>query len=467
MSVHAALDELADELGEHALLRVSPGQSNVAYTTPARGTGGAPTDVVRPATTEEVRTVVHWARRHRVRLLPQGANSGLVGASTPPPGAASPPDRPLVVLSTERLLDGLEVDVEDRVAIVPAGIRLSALNEIAGRHGLWFPIDLAADPAVGGMVATNTGGARMLRHGDVRRRTLGVEVVLADEEVSVVDTLRTFRKNNTGIDLTGTFVGSSGRLGVITRAAVDLAVVPAETVCVLAPIEHADDAVALLLHLESALGDALAADEVMSAAATRAAAVAGHPSPTGDAPFTVLVEAAGAVGVAALLERAVATAPVSLDDALVLPAERAWAVRHAITDGLRSMGTVLGHDVAVPRRSLPAFRARVVTEVASRWPDAVVADFGHWGDGGVHCNVVLPGSVPDDEVDRMRSTIRDTVFAIAVDEFGGSFSAEHGIGPGTATWWRRHTDTAHQHVIGALTATCDPLGVLGHPGLPY
>jgi FAD/FMN-containing dehydrogenase len=467
VSVHAALDELAGELGDLAVLRTSPDDPNAAYSTPARGPGGAPAHVVRPASTDEVRSVVRWARRHRVRVLPQGANSGLVGASTPPPQGRAPADPPLVVLSTERLVDGLEVDIEDRIAIVPAGIRLSALNEVAGRHGLWFPIDLAADPAIGGMVATNTGGARMLRHGDVRRRTLGVEVVLADDEASIVDTLRTFRKNNTGIDLTGTFVGSSGRLGIITRAAVDLSVVPAETMCLLAPIDRADDALALLIHLESALGETLAAFEVMSAAAIGAAAAAGRRSPTDDAPFTVLVEAAGAVGSAAMLERAVATSPVPLDDALVLPPEHAWAVRHAITDGLRMMGTVLGHDVAVPRRSLPAFRTRVIADVAARWPDAVVADFGHWGDGGVHCNVVVPATIPSDELDVLRADVRDTVFDIAVGGFGGSYSAEHGIGPGTAAWWRSHTEPAQQRAIAALVATCDPLGVLGHPDLPY
>ena len=380
----------------------------------------------------------------------------------------SPANSPaLVVLSTERLVDGLEIDAADRTAIVPAGTRLSTLNEIARRHGLWFPIDLAADPALGGMVATNTGGARMLRHGDVRRRTLGVEVVLADDDVSVVDTLRTYRKNNTGIDLTGTFVGSSGRLGIITRAAIDLAVVPAATACLLAPLEHAEDAITLLIHLEAALGETLAAFEVMSAAALQAAAAVGHPSPCGDAPFTVLVEAAGADGTDELLERAVAGSPVRLDDALVLPADRAWAPRHAITEGLRTMGIVLGHDVAVPRRSLPEFRDRVVAEIGSTWADAVVADFGHWGDGGVHCNVVLPSTTPASELDVRRNAIRETVFGLAVDEFGGSYSAEHGIGPGTARWWRRHTDPAQQRAIAALAATCDPLGILGHPGLPY
>lgn len=467
VSLHAALDELAAELGDRCVLRSTDDDPLLGPATPARGPAGAPADVVRPASTEEVRSVVRWARSHRIRLLPQGANSGLVGASTPPPTGATPSAQPLVVLSTDRLVDGLEIDATDRTAIVPAGVRLSTLNEAAARVGLWFPIDLAADPAIGGMVATNTGGARMLRHGDVRRRTLGVEVVLADDDASVVDTLRTFRKNNTGIDLTGTFVGSSGRLGIVTRAALDLAVVPAETACLLAPLDHADDAVRLLVHLESSLGEALAAFEVMSAAAIGAAAEVGHASPCAAAPFTVLVEAAGAIGTSELLDRVVASSPAPMDDAVVLPPTRAWAVRHAITDGLRTMGTVLGHDVAVPRRALPAFRDRVVAEVAAQWPDALVADFGHWGDGGMHCTVVLPPTTPADGIDEIRAGVRDLVFSVAVDGFGGSYSAEHGIGPGTAAWWRHHTDAAQQHLIASLAGSCDPLGVLGHPDLPY
>lgn len=452
------VDELAAELGPGAVLRADR-DDTTGYVTPARGPTGGPVDVVRPATTEEVRTVVRWAREHGTRVLAQGANSGLVGASTPP---RHPGD--LVVLSTERLRRGAVVDPVDRTAVVPAGLRRSELDELAAPHGLWFPIDLGADPSLGGMVATNTGGARMLRHGDVRRRTLGVEVVLADEAVSVLDTLRTFRKDNRGIDLTDVVVGSSGALGVVTRVAVDLAVRPDETACAWVPLRRAEDALVLLGHLERRLDPLLAAFEVVSAAALDAAATAGHPLDVGGAPWAALVEVTGPVGSGDALVAAAGSAPVDTSAALLLPPARAWAPRHSISEGLARAGTVVGHDVAVPRAALPALVSDTAAVVAAGWPEATFADFGHWGDGGVHLNVVFPHGHPvgDDVVD----AVHDAVFAVAVEQHGGTFSAEHGIGPANAAWWRRTTPPVAVALRTSLRTACDPLGILGHPGLP-
>ena len=455
------VDELARELGRSAVLRADR-DDTTRYSTPARGPAGAAVDVVRPASTDEVRHVVRWARSHRIRLLTQGANSGLVGASTPP---AEPLEGGLVVLSTERLRDGLRIDVADRSAVAPAGLRLSELNAAAAVHGLWFPIDLGADPSIGGMVATDTGGARMLRHGDVRRNTLGVEVVLADEGVSVLDTLRTFRKRNEGVDPTDLFVGSSGALGIVTRAALTLSVRPAETAAAWIPLDDPADAVTLLNHLEARLDPLLSAFEVVSAAALAAAAAVGHPLALRPAPWAALVEVAGPSGCGDHLVSAASSAPIDTAGALVLPPDRAWAVRHAVTEGLARSGRVVGHDVAVPRAALPDLVTRAAAAVGERWPGAVVADFGHWGDGGVHLNVVFP---PDEVTDGSTvEDVHDVVFALAVDEFGGTFSAEHGVGPTNATWWRRTAPPAAVELIGAMRSVCDPLDLLGHPGLPY
>ena len=451
-------DQLAAELGPQGVLLAERDDTS-GYATPARGVPGRPVDVVRPASTEEVRTVVRWATQHGIRLLPQGANSGLVGASTPPPDAEG-----VVVLTTERLREGVRIDPADRTAVVPAGLRLSELNELAATHGLWFPIDLGADPSVGGMVATNTGGARMLRHGDVRRRTLGVEAVLADEGVSVLDTLRTYRKDNRGVDLTDMIVGSSGALGIVTRAALDLAVLPAETACAWIPLRDPADAVTLLVDLEARLDPLLAAFEVVSAAALAAAGAVGHPLDLGDAPWSVLVEVAGPVGCGDRLVDTALSSPVDTSGAVVLPQDRAWAPRHAITSGLARSGTVVGHDVAVPRAALPALVTEVTDTVRDTWPEATFADFGHWGDGGVHLNVVFPpGRTVDDAV---VDEVHDAVFSIAVDRHGGTFSAEHGIGPANRSWWLRCTPAVDVALRTALRDACDPLRILGHPGLP-
>ncbi|MFZ4517812.1 MAG: FAD-binding oxidoreductase [Microthrixaceae bacterium] len=459
------LDELVHELGPLAVL--GPADDLTAYETPARGAPGPAAAVVRPASTDEVRVVVRWARRHRRRLLPQGANSGLVGASTPPPVPAA--DRAVVapvVLSTERLVDGLVLDPVDRTAVVPAGLRLSQLNAAAAPHGLELPIDLGSDPCLGGMAATNTGGARMLRHGDMRRQVLGLEAVLADDDVSVLDTLRTLRKDNTGADPAALLIGSSGAFGIITQVAVDLQPRPAERACLLAATTP-DDAIRLLLDAEHRLGTMLSAFEVLSGEAVDAAAtvhgvrVPLHPGPD---RVLVLAEAAGTGGCEDAVVGLAAAAATPFEGIVVPPAD-AWALRHAVTEGLRRRGVVVGFDVSVPRPSLPRLRTLVRSRVAEFDPEVVVADFGHWGDGGVHMNLVFPGERPPGA--ELRRAAADLVFGTAVDDLGGSFSAEHGIGPHNVDWWRRTTSPAARTLLSAAKRAADPRGVLGHPALPY
>lgn len=461
------MHELLDELGERGVM-TDPADL-VRYCEPFRGRPGTTPAVVRPADVEQVRAVIGWARRHRVRLLPQGGATGLVGASTPAPDGEGPPT---VVVSLERMDAPPVVDPVDRTALVRAGTRLSALNEAAGAHGLTLPIDLGADPMLGGMVATNTGGARMVRHGDVRRHVLGLRAVVADDECSVVDDLTTLRKHNVGPSPSHWFVGSGGAFGIITDVAVQLEQLPTSRACAWLVPRSGDAALDALLHLERRHGSWLEAYEVVSAEALDAALAHGATvHPFGDRPsppYSVLVELAGdGEGaedrlVAALEELA---AEELIEDGVVVDPARAWLPRHAVSEGLRQRGVVLGFDVSVPRPALPSFLRRAREAVPQVAPHAVAADFGHWGDGGVHCNVVLPGvEVVDAE---LAHRIRDAVLGLTVHEFGGSFSAEHGIGPSNADWWRSATPEGVQRLTRQLKAVFDPLGVLGHPGLPY
>jgi FAD/FMN-containing dehydrogenase len=185
----------------------------------------------------------------------------------------------------------------------------------------------------------------------------------------------------------------------------------------------------------------------------------------------VLVELEGAAGVRSRLVDALAGLSDAglLGDAVVVPAEAAWSVRHGITEGLSHLGSVMGFDVSVPRPMLPQLVAEVRAAAAVQLPRALVADFGHWGDGGVHCNLVFPdlGGDPAPPDERERALARDLVLGLVVDRFGGSFSAEHGIGPANADWWRRVTSEGTRTVLRSLSFAADPLGILGHPGLPY
>ena len=162
--------------------------------------------IVRPSSTAEVAAVLRLCGEQRVRVVPQGANTGLVAASTPDASGA------MVVLSLERLNRRIEVDVHGRTVVVDGGVLLSQLNERLAKDGFWFPVDLGADPQIGGMVATNTGGTRLLRYGDVRHNLLGLEVVLGDGRV--LTQLNRLRKNNTGLDQKHLFIGTTGVFGV-------------------------------------------------------------------------------------------------------------------------------------------------------------------------------------------------------------------------------------------------------------
>ena len=468
MSSRDALDELTATLGA-AAVRTDPDEI-VGHVVPWRGDPGDARAVVRPADTDEVRTVVGWARRHRVRLVPQGANTGLVGASTPPAGSGA------VVLSLVRLHREPVIDVADRTAVVDAGVRLSELNQAAARHGLCLPIDLAADPTLGGMAATNTGGARMLRHGDMRRAVLGVRAVLADDRCSVVDELTTLRKHNVGPSIGALLIGSGGAFGIITSVAVELQPLPADRACAWM-IPRSDDAVVgCLARLENDGGDDLSAFEAVSAEALDAArslpSVGAGPFGVGPAPSrSILVEFEGRAGAESRLVDALAglSGDGLIDDAVVLPPDAAWAVRHGVSEGLAQRGTVVGFDVSVPRSALPALVHDVRRAVTAELPRAVVADFGHWGDGGVHCNLCFPhvDGVPVPPTPGERAAARELVLGLVVDRFGGSFSAEHGIGPANADWWRRTTSDGTRLGLRALSLAVDPLGILGHPSLPF
>ncbi len=473
------LDELSDALGDDARA-VATGQLQ-RYAEPARGPAGDLDLVLLPGSTEQLRVMIQWARTHRISLIPQGANSGLVEASTPGPGDAA------VVISTDRLIGEIYIDPVDRTVIAPAGVRLSTLNEALAAHGLRLPIDLGADPSIGGMAATNTGGARMIRHGDMRRHVLGIEAVLADEDVSLVDEISTLRKDNSGLSLTQLLVGSGGSLGVITRVALEVEPIAPSAACAwLLPVDVAS-AVDALVILESRWGTHLSAFEVVSNAALDAAVdhvadlrrpfpSSSESSQAGPSELSILVEfeslepelAGGGStdaethllnALAALHEQSLVT------DAVLTPLDDAWRLRHSISEGLRHSGTIIGFDVSVPRSQLPAFRKRARHSVAAEFPRVTVADFGHWGDGGIHCSVIVPVDQPLSESER--SSLRNLVFGIAVDEFGGSFSAEHGVGPINADWWRRSESPGSQRMSHAIKAACDPLGILGHPRMPY
>lgn len=433
MNAELAAD-LARLVGDDALLTAP--EDLRAYDQAARYEGGRAAVVVRPRTPAGVSAIVAWCVSHQVALAVQGANTGLVGASTADDSGRQ------VLLSLERLQAPLEIDPINRSVRAGAGVRLSAVNAALQPHGLLLPIDLAADPTVGGMAATNTGGARFIRYGDMRRQVLGLEMVLADAAGTVVRLRRGLRKDNTGLDLRQVAIGAGGALGVITAVEFEAHPRPAQTAAALVLLEDLDTALPLLLHMEREGGETLSAFEGMSRAALAAALSHGpglrNPFAAGLPPYAVLVELSttrsprpGEKPLSEQLEEILADwletdEGGGVIDILTGAPEPLWAIRHAISEGLRAKGRVIGFDLAFRRSDLAAFRRAASARLARDFPEFELCDFGHIGDGGVHFNLVCDPEAPP-TADRL-SALRAAVYAIACLQFGGSFSGEHGLG---------------------------------------
>jgi FAD/FMN-containing dehydrogenase len=423
--------------------------------------------VIRPNSTADISRALALACERGVRVVPQGANTGLVGGSTPDASGE------MLVLSLERLARTLEIDPVDRTVDAGGGVRLSQLDAALAEHGLLFPIDLGADPTVGGMVATNAAGTRVLRYGDVRQNLLGLEVVLADG--TVLDLLGALRKNNTGLDAKQLFVGTSGVFGVVTRAVLRVVPRPAQRATALVGAADGATALRLLAHLERRLGDVLSAFEVMSAEAL-APVFRYQPrlrNPFGAAlpPYIAMVELsttlpAEAVALDDLLET---TLGALLEEAGgegvtdIFPGKPAdlWDIRHHVSESHRHEGEVLGFDISVPRSSMAAFVDAARALLALTHAYVRVCDFGHWGDGGVHLNLIWKKEDAPRPTAEMKAELQPLVYDLAVGRFKGSFSAEHGVGPHNQLFYERYTPELVRSICRTLKERLDPGGLLG------
>ncbi|MBK8978952.1 MAG: FAD-binding oxidoreductase [Planctomycetes bacterium] len=438
------------------------------YETGWRYGSGRAFAVALPATPQQVADVLRACAEHGVRVQPLGANTGLVGASNPDATGEQ------LVLSLERLNATIDVDPIDAVAVVDAGVLLSQLQAALEPHGLWFPIDLGADPQIGGMVVTNTGGTRLLRYGDVRRNLLGIEVALPDG--TLVERLQRLRKNNTGLDFKQLFVGTSGAYGVVTRATLQLGPLPRQRATAFVAAGDGQAVLDLLASLTRAVGDVLTAFEVISHDALEITLRRGHNLRTpfrGELPaYAALVELASTFGPerldlqAALEEALVAHAEGDprggIVDVLIGDGEDFWAIRHQITESVREEGRVLAFDVAVPRARLAEFTEAVRAALAQAYPFVRLCDYGHWGDGGSHLNLVWDRSAAPADEASFWSALQTLVYDLCVHGFDGSFSAEHGVGPHNHAFYRRYVPAPVQRAARALKEHFDPQRRLSH-----
>ncbi len=405
--------------------------------------------VVQPGSTDEVAAVLAHCYAEQLPVVPQGGNTGLVGASIP--------GHDEIVVDLRRLDHVGPVDELARQVTAGAGVTLAALGQAVAPHGLIYAVDFAArDTAtIGGTIATNAGGVHVLRWGTTRAQVAGIEAVLADGRI--LRHLGGLSKDNTGYDLGGLLCGSEGTLAVVTAAR--LALVPDEPDrCVaLVGFGSVADAVAAVSRLVVTLPGLTAAELMLAdGVALVCRAFDRRPPLASPAPALVLVEAradidgaaAEALGHALAADPAVAGSVVATDRA---GAEALWAYRHDHTLAINTLGPPHKLDVTLPLAGLARFVAEVPERVRAVAPQARVWQFGHLGDGNIHVNVT--GLEPDDP------RVDEEVLGL-VARRGGAISAEHGIGTAKRTWLALNRSPAEIEVFAAIKHAFDPAGVL-------
>jgi FAD/FMN-containing dehydrogenase len=442
------VDDLAAAVGEAHVLADDDRRApfEVDWTRRYRGRARA---VVRPADAEQVVAVLAACRAHGAAIVPQGGNTGMVGAGVPRGGE--------VVLSSVRLTELGPVDRAVAQVQVGAGVTLAALQAHARDAGLDAGVDLGArdSATVGGLVATDAGGTHAVRHGTVRARVAGLQAVLADG--TIVDR-PALLKDNAGYDLPALLVGSEGTLGVITGVRWRLVALLPSRVAALVPLASLEQAAALLASVRPRLAASLhGADFFLD---TGLQLVLDHlrlpaPVPT-RSPVYVLLECAGTSDptdelAAALTQAGVQDAVVATDSA---ERTRLWRFREAHAEAISAVGIPHKLDVGVPLARLAEFARRVPEEVERVSPGARPVIFGHLGDGNVHVNVL--GPEPDDHA------VDEAVLRLAA-ACGGTISAEHGVGVAKARWLGLARSPGELRAMVAIKHALDPDGLL-NPG---
>jgi len=460
------LDALRGQLGEAGLL-TSGDLARYENDWRKRYVGRA-LAVARPASTEEVAAVMKLCHQHRVAVVPQGGNTGLVGGSTPDDSGTQ------LVLSLSRMKRVRGVDVANASLTAEAGCVLSDVQSAAGEAGLLFPLSLAAEGSctLGGNLATNAGGTQVLRYGNARELCLGLEVVTATGDIW--HGLSGLRKDNTGYDLRDLFIGSEGTLGVITAATMKLYPQPRERLTALAACASMDEAVALLGLARERAGDALTGFEVMSRAALDLLAreLPQLAQPLGRAAWTVLLELADAESAEharsvfeGLLEAAFERDIVQ-DAAIaqnIAQARSFWHLRESIPLAQAQAGLNIKHDISLPASSIPGFVSDMDAALEAYMPGIAVINFGHLGDGNLHYNVQAPAGVVAAEFLATHEAAINAMVYDAVQQRGGSISAEHGIGRLKREELQRRKDPTALALMRSIKRALDPLDLL-NPG---
>jgi len=423
---------------------------------------GAPLAVVRPKTTEQVAAVVSACADAKVAMVPQGGNTGLVGATVAIDS---------VVVSTSRMNTIRSVNPDDYTMTVDAGCILQDIRDAAEAVGCLFPLSLGAQGScqIGGNLATNVGGINTLRFGTARDAVLGLEVVLPDGRIW--NGLRALNKDNTGYSLRNLFVGSEGTLGIITGAVLKLSPAPVDVQTAFCGFENLDDVLLLLDKARRISGDSVSAFELICRQGIEYSVT--HLENVSDPleatyPWYALIEfstTSAHVPLRQMFETFLEDVFESgiISDAVIAEsveqARMLWRLREELPQAQKFEGGSIKHDASVPVRKVPEFIRRATKAAMDFIPGCRPVPFGHAGDGNIHFNVSQPLGA-DPEAFLARWSEMNHVVHDVVHDMGGSFSAEHGVGRLKVNDLVRYRSPEELALLRSIKDAIDPQGLM-------
>lgn len=426
--------------------------------------------MVSPANVEDVAAIVRLAAKHGVGIVPQGGNSGMVAGATPDGSGQQ------IILSLRRMHAVPSIDADSGLVRCEAGVILQNLHDAVAAKGRRFPLTLGGkgSATVGGLISTNAGGTQVLRHGTMRQLVAGLEAVLPDG--SIYDGMTPLKKDNRGYDLKHLLIGGEGTIGIVTGAVLQTVPALLDRCVVWVGLDSPDAAYRLLLFMQARARDRLEGFEILPQRALDAVVKhIGSTRPPLDSAhrWHVLMEfvqddprqSAPADLATALLEEAIDAG--LLENATIASseaqAEAFWKIRDSIAEAERAEGAALQHDISVPVADMARFIEAESPVIEARWTGTRTVAFGHLGDGNVHFHVKAPADVETAAWYAGDGKIISAHIYDRVRDYGGSLSAEHGIGQAKIDAFERLAEPARLAALRAIKQAFDPLGIM-NPG---
>ncbi|KAG2385548.1 hypothetical protein C9374_003363 [Naegleria lovaniensis] len=420
--------------------------------------------VLRPRTTQQVAKIVKYCYENNIAIVPQGGNTGLVGAGVPVDSTIEP--RPQVILSTNLMNEIISFNEKSGTLVCQSGCILEQLNLFLNEKGYQMPLDLAAKGScqIGGNIATGAGGIRFIRFGSLHSNLLGLECVLPDG--SIMDNIKEIRKDNTGYHLSHLFIGSEGTLGIITKVSLQVAIKPKSINVALVAVDSFEKVQQLIFMAKKELGEILSAVEFVDKDSMKLVMkhhkdTLGSPPVEGEHPFYMVIETQGSsrehdeeklnMFFAKALEEGVASdGSLAFDEKQYL---YLWKFRELVSESLKKDGYVYKYDISIPLTKM----YDIVLDMKERmkiFPQAKVFSFGHLGDENLHLNITSP---------TFDQNIKDTIEPYVYEwtsKHRGSISSEHGIGMLKKKYLHYSQCDVSINLMKSLKKTLDPKNIM-------